>query len=64
MRRYIGILATASVVLLLGLGVQPGQVHLEPRPDTPKSGANRSALGRILAKHKAPPDRQKWSLGR
>jgi hypothetical protein len=32
MRRYIGLLPTASVVLLLGLGVQPRQLHLEPKP--------------------------------
>ena len=32
MRHYIGLLATASVVQLLGLGVQRGQVILEPNP--------------------------------
>ncbi len=32
MRRYIDLLTIASVVLLLGLGVQPGQGYLEPNP--------------------------------
>ena len=65
MCRYIGLLATASVVVLLGPRSSAGaELHLEPKPDTPKSSANQSALSRILAKDKAPPDRQKWLLGR
>jgi hypothetical protein len=35
MRRYIGLLATTLVVLLLGLGVQPGQGYLESKPKQP-----------------------------
>ncbi len=53
MRRYIGLLATTSVVVLLGLGAQPGQAHLGPKPNprTAKNGHFPMGNGRVAYWH-------------
>jgi thermitase len=60
MRRYSGLLATASVALLIGLGIQTGQFLSQPNIGETEPEAHGSAFapGRILVKLKegAPAD--------
>lgn len=60
MHRYISLLVTLSIAVLLGTGIPAGQALSEPKPDTPKPGSGRVAFApdQILVKIKdnAPAD--------